>query len=167
MLIDTRWHLLADEVNAGFKVTFTHELRFGRLEPMLETAIFRIVQEALNNAKQHGRVDRAAVQLNHVDDWLEIVVRDEGVGFDQTDIALDRFGLKGIQERAHLFATMISEGESSNRIESITRHLVSDDGRRFRPVAHEPLGTLEFIGSIVQISERLRAYACPRIPPWR
>ena len=53
----------------------------------------------------------------------------------------------------------MSDAPSSTRDESLTRHLVSDDGRRFRSVAHESPGNIEFIGSIVQIGERFRAYA--------
>jgi len=63
-----------------------------------------------------------------------------------------------IEEQVHLFATLMSDSASDHRDRSLTRHLVSDDGRRFRPVGHESPADIEFIGSIVQIGERLRAY---------
>jgi len=97
-------HLIADEEkNEGFTVTFAHDVKFNRLDPKLEGTIFRIVQEALNNVKRHGQIDRAAVQMKQENGMLQIVVRDHGVGFDLAHVSPDRFGLRGICERARLY----------------------------------------------------------------
>ena len=93
-------HLIADEAkHAGFFVAFRHEVQFDRLEPRLEGAIFRIVQEALTNVKHHARTDHAAVELTQRNGALEVVVRDNGVGFDPSKVSPERFGLRGIRER--------------------------------------------------------------------
>lgn len=48
----------------------------------LETAIYRIVQEALTNATKHGHASRAVVQLTEADRGVDIRVRDDGNGFE-------------------------------------------------------------------------------------
>lgn len=96
-------HLLADVAKQGLTVTFNHDVQFDRLEPMLESAIFRIVQEALNNVKHHSQAKHAVVKLTQEDSRLQVSVQDQGIGFDFDKIPSDRFGLRGIQERATLF----------------------------------------------------------------
>jgi PAS domain S-box-containing protein len=97
-------HLIADEETfASLTVAFDQDVQFDRLDPRLEGVVYRIVQEALNNVQKHGQTDRASVQLKHQHDMLEIVVRDDGVGFDSAKVPADRFGLRGIRERARLF----------------------------------------------------------------
>ncbi len=97
-------HLIADDVETkGLSVRFEHDVKFDLLEPMLEGAIFRIVQESLNNIRQHSQCDNATVQLIQHHDILKIVVRDRGVGFDVRNVSPERFGLRGIRERARLF----------------------------------------------------------------
>lgn len=53
-----------------------------RLPQKVENNIFRIVQEAINNAIKYSAADRITVSLKQVDDELVITVRDEGRGFD-------------------------------------------------------------------------------------
>lgn len=97
-------HLLAEEnANNGFAVAFDHDVKFERLEPRLEAVIFRIVQEAITNARRHGQTDHAAVQMRQEGGRLEIVIRDHGIGFELDSISLDRFGVRGMRERARLF----------------------------------------------------------------
>lgn len=75
---------------------------FDRLEPLLEASIYRIVQEAIANAKRHSRSDRVEIRLTQVDDRIHIEVQDWGVGFDPAQVTANRFGLQGIRERARL-----------------------------------------------------------------
>jgi signal transduction histidine kinase len=88
-----------------------------RPSPHVETALFRIVQEALSNVSKHAHTDRVAVNLEHAADSVRIAVRDWGQGFD-TDEALRRttighgLGLVGMKERAQLLGgacTIIAE----------------------------------------------------------
>ena len=97
-------HLIADvEINEQFTVAFAHNVQFKRLDPRLEGTIFRIVQEALNNVKRHGQIDHAAVQIMQTGGTLKLVIRDHGAGFDPAQVSPDRFGLRGICERARLY----------------------------------------------------------------
>jgi len=77
---------------------------FPRLPARLETAIFRIVQEALTNAARHARIKELSVRLWANAEQAGLQVRDEGAGFDPAE-ALRRgtsTGLSGMKERAEL-----------------------------------------------------------------
>ncbi len=67
----------------------------------LETAIYRIVQEALTNATKHGGARKAYVEIVEDQTTVRISVRDDGQGFDTTARSAG-FGLIGMNERAEL-----------------------------------------------------------------
>lgn len=81
---------------------FMHNTRFERLLPPLENAIFRVVQEALNNIRRHSGSRRALVSLIEQNGNLQLEIRDWGSGFDLDAIRGKHFGLQGIRERARL-----------------------------------------------------------------
>jgi len=77
----------------------------GPLSDALALALFRVAQEALNNAVQHGNADRVQVQLRCPDDAVRLKIRDDGDGFappsDWHALAEeDHYGLLGMRERA-------------------------------------------------------------------
>ncbi len=92
------------EQRDGIQVEFLHHVAFDRLPPSLETAIFRIVQETLNNAARHSQGDKARVELTQREDRIHLEIQDWGIGFDPEQVEEDHFGLRGIRERARLFA---------------------------------------------------------------
>ena len=73
----------------------------------IEVMLFRVAQEALNNARKHARgASRMALTLSYMGETVALDVRDDGVGFDparESGKARDResggFGLKGMRER--------------------------------------------------------------------
>ncbi|MGO8905843.1 MAG: GAF domain-containing protein [Solirubrobacteraceae bacterium] len=67
----------------------------------LETALYRIVQEALTNACKHGQAKRAVVEVTDDSTTVHLTVRDDGKGFDP-NAETDGFGLLGIRERVEL-----------------------------------------------------------------
>jgi signal transduction histidine kinase len=83
-------------------VSFTAQVEFDRLEPLLEATIYRIVQEAVTNVKRHSQSDRSEIRLTQVGDRIHIEIEDWGIGFDPAGVTKDRFGLEGIRERARL-----------------------------------------------------------------
>jgi len=102
-IVEAIRHLLADEKKqAGLAVAFDHDVQFDRLEARLEGIVYRIVQEALSNVRRHSQRDDAAVRLTQRDGELEIIVRDQGIGFDPKAGGRKGFGLRGIHERARL-----------------------------------------------------------------
>ena len=64
----------------------------------------RVVSEALTNIARHAQGATAAVSLRPIDhaQALDIEVRDDGVGFDPTQIGAGHYGLIGLRERARL-----------------------------------------------------------------
>jgi two-component system, NarL family, sensor histidine kinase DevS len=93
--------------NRGLEVDLTIDLAHeqGRAQdrhpPELETAVYRIVQEALTNAIKHGDARRAHVEVAEDDAAVRVTVRDDGRGFDP-GAKSSGFGLVGMQERAEL-----------------------------------------------------------------
>jgi signal transduction histidine kinase len=78
--------------------------------------LFRVVQEALNNALKYSGVSRFSVNLRGSSDRIQLEVRDAGVGFDVEKSRQDRgLGLVSMQERVHLLKGNFS-------IESRTNH---------------------------------------------
>ena len=75
-----------------------------RLAPEVETALYRIAQEALNNVAKHSRARRVEVILERRPDCVLLIVEDDGVGFSDTAGDKERrgYGLVGMQERAAL-----------------------------------------------------------------
>lgn len=74
-----------------------------RLRPQAETALFRIVQEALTNVVRHAQATRADVLLERRDGRVIAMVEDDGVGFEHPRAASgQRLGLQGMRERAEM-----------------------------------------------------------------
>lgn len=75
---------------------------YRKLEDRLEAEVLRITQEALSNVERHSGTFEAAVDLNYGSDMLVLTVQDHGKGFVIEDALKtgDRFGLRGMQERA-------------------------------------------------------------------
>jgi PAS domain S-box-containing protein len=94
---------LVSEARADIpQVTFTCDLPGDRLPPQLETVIFRIVQEALTNARRHAAAQTIDVLLERTDGHVHVRVRDDGRGFHHAAVPEDRFGLEGIRQRCRL-----------------------------------------------------------------
>lgn len=69
------------------------------LPPAVCQALFRAAQEGLTNAHKHARASQAEVTLEYGEEWVRLVVQDDGQGAAQTD---GGFGLLGVRERVHL-----------------------------------------------------------------
>jgi PAS domain S-box-containing protein len=90
------------------EIAFEHDVRFGRLAPPLESAIFRIVQESLANASRHSQSQKVRVELRQRGDRVLIDVRDWGIGFEPGGVQEGRFGLQGIRERVRLLGGQVA-----------------------------------------------------------
>ncbi len=94
------------------EVEFKHDVKFKRLPPLLESAIFRVTQEALSNVVRHSGAKRARVELRQVGDNVVVTVTDWGKGFEPDKVTEHSYGLKGVRERAVILggqATVTSE----------------------------------------------------------
>jgi signal transduction histidine kinase len=72
-----------------------------RLDEDLETAVYRLIQEALTNVAKHAHASRVRVAVGEVGGELLIEVQDDGAGF-QTETVSHGFGLAGMRERVGL-----------------------------------------------------------------
>jgi len=92
---------------SGFKVHVYCALTDPRLSPDVETACFRIAQEALTNIARHARAKRVHIDLYHDGEELILGIQDDGVGFDVAAMRAraasgGSIGVLGMQERATL-----------------------------------------------------------------
>jgi signal transduction histidine kinase len=91
---------------SGVEAKFDIEGKRRRLQPELETVLFRIGQEALNNVAKHANAAAAELRLSFNKHCVKLTVRDDGQGFDAPrvlspvgDEERTAWGLIGIQER--------------------------------------------------------------------
>lgn len=95
-------------------------LTAGRLPWAVETALYRIVQEALTNVVRHARASTVNVILERRPDGVALTVEDDGLGFDSTTVlgagaALPGLGLASMRERAALLGgTLLVESRQGN-----------------------------------------------------
>ena len=89
------------QIDSSVELAYEHGREPTRHIPELETAIYRIVQEALTNASKHGSARRAVIEIREGAATVELSVRDDGVGFDPANGSAG-FGLIGIRERVQL-----------------------------------------------------------------
>lgn len=83
----------------GIAVEFVHVGVEGeRFRSEVEVAGYRIIQEALTNVARHAAVQRASVTVEASDGTLQVLVEDEGVGFDLSAVRTGA-GLGGMRER--------------------------------------------------------------------
>jgi signal transduction histidine kinase len=89
------------EIDMSVELGYEQGQQSTRMSDELETALYRITQEALTNATKHGRATRVVVEIHEDPTTVHLTVRDNGRGFDP-DAQSDGFGLLGIHERTEL-----------------------------------------------------------------
>jgi signal transduction histidine kinase len=102
------WYVDGLQERSGIETSLDVQPReFPRLAPELETAIFRIVQEALTNVFRHSEARRAWITLTHREGKTLVKVRDDGKGIDDRVAELQPdsvgIGIGGIKQRAKEF----------------------------------------------------------------
>jgi len=102
-LPDALSEVLSTLPNPGrVKIDLNIEGERRRLPARLEAGLFRIAQEAMTNVVRHARAKTARLSLNYSTDRIQLIIEDDGEGFDPQDIPPGRFGLVGLNERAHM-----------------------------------------------------------------
>ncbi len=101
------WYVDRQAQRSGFEADFIADPAEMRFSSILETACFRVAQAALTNVVRHAQAKHVRVELRRTETELQLLVRDDGVGFD-VSAALERaahaatLGLLAIQERVRL-----------------------------------------------------------------
>jgi signal transduction histidine kinase len=123
------WHISRFSSQTGVQVRLRHTGFDRRLPTDVETAAFRIVQEALTNVARHAGARQATVGLRSDGKTISLRVEDDGKGFSLRSIALrESSGLAGMQERARLIGGALK--------------IRSGPGKGTRILARLPAGTL-------------------------
>ena len=111
--------------NTGVKTKVVCPDELGRLSPEAETAIYRVVQEALNNVAKHAQAKTVTIQITRENDSVKLLVEDDGIGFAQKGVSRGRsFGLAGMRERILALGGSVKVRSSKGRgtrIEAMVR----------------------------------------------
>ncbi len=99
-----RRYLEKFEKNTGIETQLHIQTLIERLPATVEVAIFRVIQETLQNVRRHAAASRVQVSIAEADGRLQFSVLDDGVGISPalTDAAQRRLGLVSIKEIASL-----------------------------------------------------------------
>ncbi len=95
------------EVDISVDLAFEQGRADSRHVADVETALYRIVQEALTNATKHGQAKRAVVEISEDEATVHVSIRDDGKGFDPS-VATGGFGLIGMRERAQVLGGQLA-----------------------------------------------------------
>ena len=98
------WHFRRYTQQTGIAVEFQHNPLYGRLPSSIETALYRVTQEALTNVARHARVKSVTARLWVDEERAGVQVQDQGAGFDPAAAVAARAstGVAGMKERAEL-----------------------------------------------------------------
>jgi two-component system NarL family sensor kinase len=127
LLASLRWYAKGFEERTGIRMMldFPEELR--RLPPDLETALFRIVQEALSNIQRHSGSAVASIRLERRPEAVELQIGDEGRGMpphlreDVLLFAASGVGIAGIRERVRDLGGRLSiQSRENGTVVSVT-----------------------------------------------
>ena len=94
---------LTEEKWFSRKITITFESTGDprRVDPVIETVLFRVAQEALTNILRHAHTDTASLRILFEKEQIILTIADQGAGFTP-DLKGQGFGLAGINERVEL-----------------------------------------------------------------
>jgi len=108
ILATIKWFLREFQAScSSINIEKTIRLEEREVPEALKTVLFRVLQEAFNNIAKHSRAQRVQLYLGRTDLGIELIVRDDGVGFDMNDAlppggARRGLGIASIRERIEL-----------------------------------------------------------------
>ena len=98
-----RWYVDSFSRRTNVKVALKLQERDCKLPPEFETAIYRAIQECLTNVAKHSEASKVNVSLDKKNDYLRIVIRDNGIGFNPEIFHFTSgFGLFRLKEKTEL-----------------------------------------------------------------
>jgi signal transduction histidine kinase len=127
----------------GFAVDLRIELGERERPRELESALYRIIQEAISNVVRHAGAGHVTVALCELSRGIELLVEDDGHGFPPGEVS-EGFGLTGMRERALLFGGELSISSKPGGPTSVSALIptapktVTQDPRRWRPPPGRP-----------------------------
>ena len=115
-----RWYLERRAARAGFALELRADSAVRRYPAEVETACFRVIQEAVTNTMRHARATKLCIDIESLDSGLRFAIRDDGAGFDcaaarSRALAGGSIGLAGMEERVELLGGTIEIDSSPGR----------------------------------------------------
>ena len=98
------------EVVASIDLDYESGRQPSRLAPEVESAVYRIVQEALANVAKHARAGHAEIEIVEAVGTVAVEVRDDGRGLGSSDTSGTGLGLAGMRERISLLGGQLEIG---------------------------------------------------------
>lgn len=98
----TKYLSQVQEFEKGINIEFQSSGSERRFEGNIEVAVFRLIQEAVTNAIKHGLASHIWVKVEWLGDNLNVIIKDNGRGFDENEVKDKSFGLIGMRERIGL-----------------------------------------------------------------
>jgi signal transduction histidine kinase len=97
------WHVNRFQEQSGIELDFNHRGVEGRrFDFEIETTAYRVIQESLTNAMRHARPARIKLEVRCEAEWMNILIEDDGLGFDPEPALAKNRGLGGMRERIQL-----------------------------------------------------------------
>ena len=90
------------EERSGIRTAVESSLSDERLPPEAETALYRVVQEALTNVVKHAGAETVSIVVARRGPGVSAVIEDDGRGFDAAEVRDDALGIVGMRERLAL-----------------------------------------------------------------
>ncbi len=116
-----RWECESFSSRSGVEATFSSTAVPEEVSKELGICLYRIAQEALNNVARHADTNKASVSLSGEKDVLELVIRDEGAGFDREKRSPSQgIGLQSMEERARLVHAQLEIESAPERGTSVS-----------------------------------------------
>ncbi|WP_198166021.1 MULTISPECIES: sensor histidine kinase [Sporosarcina] len=97
-----KYLLTISEYEAPLIIHFQSNGAEKRFATNFEVGIFRLIQESVNNSIKHAKTDEIWVKIEWLRDSVNILIKDQGLGFDTNEVKEKSFGLIGMQERVEL-----------------------------------------------------------------
>lgn len=86
--------------HSTIKIDTLFDTQPGKLKSEVATTLYRVVQESLNNIEKHAHAQQVTVILQQMGNFLQLLIRDDGVGFNLNDTQVRRgIGLRNMRER--------------------------------------------------------------------
>jgi signal transduction histidine kinase len=123
-----RWYVERVAERSGIEGTVAIDDEERRFLPDIETTAFRMAQEALTNVVRHAQASHVWVGVWHTAHELELVIRDDGIGFDvpaarERAVRGESLGLLGMQERVELAGGVLEITSTPGRGTEVRAHL--------------------------------------------
>jgi signal transduction histidine kinase len=116
----------------------------------VETAIFAIVQETVNNALKHAQAKNIVVQLKETPQAIYVIISDDGIGFDMDKVVSDyqkrgSLGMLNIRERTQMLGAELTMKSAPDEGTHITVYLPKAKEERMKKRGTGPLSPLDLL----------------------